>query len=90
MATSWDMCRLDVPDSHAREIALERLPATEPSAWVSPAVLQSPFGVMRRFADEMDRLFEDFRARGGCRHVAPPLHGKAAAVPCTLTWHDGC
>jgi HSP20 family protein len=27
----------------------------------APAALASPFGVMRRFADEMDRLFDDFR-----------------------------
>lgn len=28
---------------------------------VAPAALPSPFGTMRRFADEMDRLFDDFR-----------------------------
>jgi HSP20 family protein len=27
----------------------------------APAALASPFGTMRRFADEMDRLFDDFR-----------------------------
>ena len=40
-----------------------RVPALRPSTW-DPALLSgSPFAVLRRFTEEMDRLFDDF-ARG--------------------------
>jgi HSP20 family protein len=33
----------------------------EVASWSPPAAPASPFTLMRRFADEMDRVFEDFR-----------------------------
>lgn len=54
----------EAPAKSARTPALalrDRVPAASAAA--------SPFGAMRRFADEMDRLFDDFR------------HGTGAALP---------
>jgi HSP20 family protein len=53
-----------------------RVPALRPSTW-DPALLSgSPFAVLRRFTEEMDRLFDDFRV--GFPRLRGPLEGWGA------------
>ncbi len=55
---------------------------------VAPAALASPFGMMRRFAEEMDRLFDDFRTQLFPRLDFPRIDA-AWAPPVEVTERGG-
>ena len=62
-----------------------KMPAARPAAPAAPA---SPFGTMRRYAEEMDRLLDDFRTRFFPRLDFPKLEA-AWAPPIEVSERGG-
>ena len=50
--------KTETPNGMGQATEIERRPTTTPSPWA-----EHPFPFMRRFAEEMDRLFDDFGLR---------------------------